>query len=167
MVRINDNVHYRLSPDMTVVLEALAQNMGYSPANVIEQLVRQKALELEVIGPDHPEASFLSLTKTIEGWATDDPDFTIAVFKRIKATEEVRAVYDQAITPLPGQSAAKRKWHINQSIGRFCKRLLGWESDVEIPRAKGSEDTAEMLDTVKQAVEPLNLVISEVALVRA
>jgi hypothetical protein len=186
----NENLHFRLSPDTVVVLEALASQRGYSPAAMLEQLVRQEALNRSVINADHPEAALLSLYNTIEGWTTDDPDFTLMVFKRIESTEEVRELYDRATIPLPGQLADRRKWHVHQSIGRFCKRLIGWESDEEIQLGKGESgliksytrlkrpparltaegkpsETAEKLDAAKQTIENLDLVISEVTLVRS
>ena len=45
---------------------------------------------------------------------------------------------EKAIVPLPGQRADKRKRSVNQRLGRFCKRLIRWESGEEIQLGKGS-----------------------------
>lgn len=66
----------------------------------------------------------------------EHPDFTCQVFERIKSTPELKQLDDKATTPLPSQSADKRRQYVNQCIGRFCKRLIGWQSDEEVALAK-------------------------------
>jgi hypothetical protein len=191
MAKDTDNVLFRLSPDTASILEKMAAGKGFSEAMILEQLVRRVARETAVIDADHPEAAFESLLTAIEDMAVHaHPDFTFEVFKRIEAASDIKTRYDQAIVPLPGQSADRRKWHVNQTIGRFCKRICGWESGEQIqvpkgecsliktytrlkppstpPTAEGKlSQTAEKLEAAKQALEKLDLVISEVTLVRS
>jgi len=184
------NPLYRLSQEVAALLETMAEAKGYSTAVFLEQLVRKAALEARLIDKDHQEAALANLFDEIEVWKLStsllpNADFTLQVFERIGASQSVRARYDLAKTPLPGLSAEKRRKYVNQSIGRFCKRLIGWESDEEVPVAKDSliksytrlkpptpkkgklSDTGEKLDAATQAAEKLDLVISEVTLVRA
>jgi len=60
------------------------------------------------------------------------------VFERIASTPEVLHLYEKAVAPLPKQRADKRKHSVNQRLGRFCKRLIRWESAEEIQLGKGS-----------------------------
>jgi hypothetical protein len=134
----NDNVLFRLSPDTASILEKIAAVKGLSEAMVLEQLVRREARKTGVIIADHPEAAFESLLNTIQGLAVPaHRDFTLHVFKLIESTPDIKTRYDQATMPLPGQSADQRKWHVNQTIGRFCKRLCGWDSEEQTQVPKG------------------------------
>jgi hypothetical protein len=186
----NSNPLYRISVEAAVLLETLAKAKRFTEPMMIEQLIRQAAVASGIINPDHPEAAYAELVNKIARVAPPEhPDFTCQVFEQIKATPDLKQLYDQAITPLPSQSADKRKLYVNQCLGRFCKKFIGWESDEEVTLAKDRvglikgytrlkpparlatqsklSETAERLDEAKQTLEKLDLVISEVTLVRS
>ncbi len=186
----NSNPLYRISVEAATLLETLAKAKRFTEPMMIEQLIRQAAVESGIINPDHPEAAYAELVNKITRVAPPEhPDFTCKVFEQIKSTPDLRQLYDQAITPLPSQSADKRKLYVNQCLGRFCKKFIGWESDQEVTLAKDRvglikgytrlkpparlatkgklSETAERLDEAKQTLEKLDLVISEVTLVRS
>jgi len=139
MAKENDNALYRLSPDIAVILGNVAEAKHFSEAMVLEMLICKEAIEMGIIGADHPETAFGSLISVIEGWAIPaHEDFTLRVFERIASTPDIFRLWEQAVTPLPGQRADKRKQSVNQRLGRFCKRLIGWESAEEVQLGKGS-----------------------------
>lgn len=132
---------YRLSPDIAEILEKVADKKHFSEAMVLEMLIRKEATAMGIIGAGHPEAAFMYLIEAVEGWGmAAHEDFTLKVFERIKSTPDVMELWEGAITPLPGQRADKRKQYVNQRLGRFCKRLIGWESAEEVQLGKGSID---------------------------
>jgi hypothetical protein len=186
-----ENTLYRISVEAAALLETLAKAKHFTESMMIEQLIRKEAIETGVISTEHPEAAYSELVNEITKVAPPEhPDFTFQVLEQIKSTPELKELYDKAATPLPSQSADKRRQYVNQSLGRFCKRLIGWESDVEVTLAKDHggliksytrlkppparlttegklSDTAEKLNAAKKTLEKLDLVISEVTLVRS
>lgn len=141
MAKENDNALYRLSPDIAVILGKVAEDKHFSEAMVLEMLVRKEAIAMGIIDADHPETAFSDLINAIRGWAIPaHEDFTLKVFERIDSTPDVLRLWEQAVTPLPGQRADTRRRYINQSLGRFCKRLIGWESAQEVQLGKGSTE---------------------------
>jgi hypothetical protein len=187
----DDNTLFRISVEAAALLETVAKAKRFTESVMLEQLIRKEAVESGVISPGHPEAAFSELVNEIKQVAPPEhPDFTCQVFEQVKSTPELKELYDKAITPLPSQSADKRRQYVNQCIGRFCKRLIGWQSDEEVTLAKDHggliksytrlkppparlategklSETAERLDEAKQTLEKLDLVISEVTLVRS
>ncbi len=138
MTQENENV-YRLSPDIAEILSKLALDKNLSEAMVLENLIRKEAVETKIIGDDHPEKAFGDLITIVEGWAIPaHADFTLHVFERIDSTPEALRLWEKAVVPLPGQRADKRRRSVNQRLGRFCKRLIRWESAEEIQLGKGS-----------------------------
>jgi hypothetical protein len=135
----NENAQlYRLSPDIAEILGNIAKNKHFTEAMVLEMLIRQEAINLGIIGVDHPETAFCNLINEVKGWAIPaHEDFTLRVFERIDSTPDVLRLWEQAVEPLPGQRADKRKQSVNQRLGRFCKRLIGWESGEEVQLGKG------------------------------
>jgi hypothetical protein len=130
---------FRLSPDIAVILSKMAEERHFTEATVLEMLIRKEAIETGIIGADHPEAAFWYLVNVIKGWAIPaHEDFTRRVFEHIDSTPDALRLWEQAVTPLPGQRADKRKQWVNQRLGRFCKRLIGWESAEEVQLGKGS-----------------------------
>jgi hypothetical protein len=139
MAKGNDNALYRLSPDIAAILGDVAKEKHFSEAMVLEMLIRKEAIEMRIIDANHPETAFWDLINAIEGWAIPaHEDFTLKVFERIASTPDVLRLWEQAVTPLPEQRADKRKRYVNQSLGRFCKRLIGWKSAEEVQLGKGS-----------------------------
>ena len=138
MSQESENV-YRLSPDVAIILSKLASEKNCSEVMLLENLIRKEAISTGIIGDDHPEKAFGDLIAAVEGWSIPDhADFTLHVFERIDSTSEALRLYEKAIVPLPGQRADKRKRTVNQRLGRFCKRLIRWESAEEIQLGKGS-----------------------------
>jgi hypothetical protein len=138
-MKANSDAPFRLPPEIADLLNKIAQAQGLSVPMVLEMLVRKEALEQGLIDTGHPEAAFGRLIETIRGWALPaQADFTLSVFKRIESTPDTMALYEQAIVPLQAQRADKRKQAVNQRLGRFCKSLIGWESDEQIPVEKSS-----------------------------
>jgi hypothetical protein len=134
-----DNALYRLSPDIAAILGMVAKEKHFSEAMVLEMLIRKEAIAMGIIDADHPETAFLDLINTIKGWGIPaHEDFTLEVFERVESTPDVLRLWKQAVTPLPGRRGDKRKRYVNQSLGRFCKRLIGWESAQEVQLGKGS-----------------------------
>jgi hypothetical protein len=138
MKEVGENV-YRLSPDIAGILSSLAAGKNLSEVMVLESLIRKEAIKTGLIGHDHPETAFGDLIEVVEGWAIPaHADFTLSVFERIESTPEALRLWEKAVAPLPGQNADKRRQSINQRLGRFCKRLIRWESTEEIQLGKGS-----------------------------
>src|SRR5580658_492804 len=133
----NSNPLYRISVESAALLETLAKAKRFTEPMMIEQLIRQAAVASGIISPDHPEAAYAELVNKIARVAPPaHADFTCQVFELIKATPDLKQQYDHAIMPLPSQSADKRKLYINQCLGRFCKKFIGWESDEEVTLGK-------------------------------
>ena len=138
MPQDNENA-YRLSPDIAEVLSTIALSKNTSESMVLGNLIRKEALAIGLIGDDHPEKAFEDLFAVVEGWAIPShPDFTLHVFERIASTPEALRLYEKAVEPLQGQRADRRKRSVNQSLGRFCKRLTRWDSAEEIQLGKGT-----------------------------
>jgi len=138
MTQENENV-YRLSPDIAEILGNVASDKNLSETMVLENLIRKEAIAMGIIGDDHPEKAFGDLITVVEGWTIPaHADFTLHVFERIASTPEVLRLWENAVAPLPGQRADKRKRSVNQRLGRFCKRLIRWESAEEIQLGKDS-----------------------------
>ena len=138
MAQGKENV-YRLSPDIAEILSSLAVGKNFSEVMVLENLIRKEAITTGIIGAEHPEKAFGDLIEVVEGWAIPaHADFTLHVFKRIESMPEVLRLWEKAVAPSPGQRADKRRQSVNQRLGRFCKRLIRWESAEEIQLGKGS-----------------------------
>ena len=130
---------FRLSPEVSAVLSQVAAAKNFSEQVVLEDLVRKEAIRMGIIQTDHPEAALGELLEAIVQWGEPaHEDFTLRTFERIAATEEALRLWKRAITPLPGQRADKRRQSVNQRLGRFCKRLAGWESAEEKQLGTGS-----------------------------
>jgi len=154
MAQQKENV-YRLSPDIAGILSDLAVNKNTSEVMVLENLIRKEAITTGIIGGDHPEKAYGDLTTVVEEWALPShADFTLHVFDRIDSTIDVRRLWEKAVTPLPGQQADKRKHSVNQRLGRFCKRLCGWESAEEIQLGKGSTELIQSYTRLKPPTTP-------------
>jgi hypothetical protein len=139
MLKEIDNPLYRLSPDIAVILVAMASKKRFSEAMVLEMLVLKEAIDMGIIGPDHPETAYWHLVNLIEGWELPaHEDFTFHVFEKIASTPEALRLWEQAVTALPEQRADKRKQYVNQRLGRLCKRFIGWESAEEVQLGKES-----------------------------
>jgi hypothetical protein len=139
MGKEKDKALFRLSPDVVEILGDVAIRKHFSEAMVIETLVLKEAIEMGVIGANHPETAFWYLINLIEEWALPaQEDYTFLVFKEIASSPDALRLWEQAVTPLPNQRADKRKQYVNQRLGRFCKRFIGWESAEEIQLGKGS-----------------------------
>ena len=139
MLKTNDNTLFRLSSESAIILETMAAERHYSEAMFLEMLIFREAIAMKVVAADHQEAAFWRLISEIEGWAIPaQEDFTRKVFERIASEPTALRLWEQAVTPMPGQPADKRKQYINQRLGRFCKRLIGWESAEEVQLGKGS-----------------------------
>jgi len=152
MEKENDNALYRLSPDIAAILGKVAEEKHFSEAMVLEMLIRKEAIEMKIIGADHPETAFWSLINKIEGWAIPaHEDFILRVFERIASTPDALRLWEQAIKPLPEQRADKRKQSVNQRLGRFCKRLIGWESAEQVQLGKGSIELIQSYTRLKRA----------------
>lgn len=134
----NGNPLFRISVEAAALLDVLAKANRFTEPMMIEQLIRQAAVISGFIRPDHPEAAYAELANKIALAAPPEhADFTCQVFELIKSTPDLKQLYEQATKPLPSQSAEKRKLYVNQCLGRFCKKFIGWESDEEVTLPKG------------------------------
>src|SRR5579859_8020423 len=113
----NENGLFRLSPDIIAILGKVAEKKNFTETMVLETLVLKEALDMGIVGSHHPEIAFLNLINAIKGWSIQaNENFTLNVFERIDSTPEVRRLWEEAVTPLPGQRADKRKQFVNQRL---------------------------------------------------
>ena len=139
MVKIKDNTLFRLSSESAIILETMAAERHYSEAMFLEMLIFKEAIAMKVVGAAHRGAAFWRLINEIEGWSIPaQEDFTRKVFERIASEPTTLRLWEQAVVSLTGQPEDKRKQYVNQRLGRFCKRLIGWESAEEVQLGKGS-----------------------------
>ena len=129
---------YRIVRPIAEILEEIAEEKKQSSSMVLEMLILKEAINMDILVKGSPDFALYELFNRIDNFNLPaEEKYTFNTFEEIKNTDAL-SLYTLAVTPVEGERADKRKQFVNQRIGRFCKKKIGWESDEEVTLPKGS-----------------------------
>ena len=130
---------YRIVRPIAETLEKVAEEKKQSSSMVLETLILKEAIDMGIVVQGSPDFALFELFDRIDNFnLPPEEDYTFNTFEKIRNSDALR-FYNLAVTPLDGERADKRKQFVNQRIGRFCKKKIGWESGDEVTLPKGSD----------------------------
>lgn len=130
---------YRIAKPFAEILERLSDDKKQSSSMVLEMLVLKVAIDMNIIMKDSPNHALFELFEKIDSFdISPQSDYTLKVFEQIMNTDAIN-LWKLSTFPDKDKTANKRKQFVNQRIGRFCKKKIGRDSDVEVTLPKNSK----------------------------
>lgn len=143
---------FRIEPAVEAALTKLAADANLTKPMMLEKLILDASVGKGFIKRNDPAVILWQLFDWIkyESGVVENQDYTRDVFAKIQSTPKALRFWEDATKHNPGERPEKRRQQINSRIGRFCKRLIDWESGPEVTLAK----TAGMLIKGYTRLEP-------------